>query len=413
MEHSKAYERTLILVLFFSWGTVFLDRMSQLYLAPYFAPEFQLTTQQIGGLAAVLAICWAASGFFFGALSDRIGRRVVLLPAVVIFSLLSWLSGLAQSFEQLLLIRGLMGLAEGPCWPVITALIEESSAPRKRGRNVGIVVSAGALVGLAVAPVLTTQIAARFGWRWAFFVAGIPGLVMAILILKFVREPPTAAGGSHARRHTLGEALSLFKYRNIRLCAVGAVGFMTWLFVENAFAPLYITRVAHQSATTAGFLLGASGLGSFALGLLLPALSDRIGRKRLLMAVALLSMTVPLALLVGSLYQHLWILATIVLLTNGGQCMPALVMVLVPAESVPRSLSATAIGLVTLVGEIIGATVSPAAAGSLAASYGLGGCLWFSAGGALVVFLSSLFLKETLAAGDGSGELDLMNFRSL
>ena len=172
----------------------------------------------------------------------------------------------------------------------------------------GIVVSAGALVGLAVAPVLTTQIAARFGWRWAFFVAGIPGLVMAILILKFVREPPTAAGGSHARRHTLGEALSLFKYRNIRLCAVGAVGFMTWLFVENAFAPLYITRVAHQSATTAGFLLGASGLGSFALGLLLPALSDRIGRKRLLMAVALLSMIVPLALHVGSLYQHLWII---------------------------------------------------------------------------------------------------------
>ena len=64
MEHSKAYERTLILVLFFSWGTVFLDRMSQLYLAPYFATEFHLTTQQIGGLAAVLAICWAASGFF-------------------------------------------------------------------------------------------------------------------------------------------------------------------------------------------------------------------------------------------------------------------------------------------------------------------------------------------------------------
>jgi MFS family permease len=397
VENSRNYERTLILVLFFTWGTVFLDRMSQLYLAPYFAPEFHLTTQQIGGLAAILAICWAASGFVFGALSDRVGRRAVLLPAVIIFSLLSWLSGLARNFAQLMLIRGLMGLAEGPCWPVITALIEESSSQKRKGRNVGMVVSAGALVGLAVAPVLTTQVAARFGWRWAFFVAGIPGLVMAILIAKFVREPLARVGSaSHPHRRSLRGALSLFKYQNIWLCAFGAVGFMTWLFVENAFAPLYITRVAQQKATTAGFLLGASGLGSFVLGFLLPALSDRIGRKRLLMSAALLSMIVPLALQIGFLYQHLWLLATIIFLTNGGQCMPALVMVLVPAESVPRGLSATAIGLVTLVGEIIGATVSPAVAGSLAATYGLGACLWLSAAGTFVVFLSSLFLRETL-----------------
>lgn len=406
METSRNYERTLILVLFFTWGTVFLDRMSQMYLAPYFAPEFHLSTQQIGGLAAVLAICWAASGFFFGALSDRIGRRAVLLPAVLIFSLLSWLSGLAQNFGQLILIRGLMGLAEGPCWPVITALVEESSSQRRKGRNVGMVVSGSALVGLAFAPVLTTQVAARFGWRWAFFAAGIPGLIMAILIAKFVREAPAGTwNGSHVHRRTLGEAVSLFKYRNIWLCGFGAVGFMTWLFVENVFAPLYITQVAHQKATTAGFLLGASGLGSFVLGFILPALSDRIGRKRLLMSAAFLSMIVPLALQIGFLYRHLWLLATIIFLTNGGQCMPALVMVLVPAESVPRGLSATAIGLVTLVGEIFGATVSPAVAGSLAAKQGLGACLWLSAGGTLLVFFSSLFLKETLEDREGSEEL--------
>jgi MFS family permease len=122
----------------------------------------------------------------------------------------------------------------------------------------------------------------------------------------------------------LTEALSLFKYQNIWLCAFGAVGFMTWLYVENAFAPLYITRVAHQKGTTAGLLLGASGLGSFVLGFLLPALSDRIGRKSLLMSAALLSMIVPLVLQVGFLYRHLWLLATIVFLTNGGQGMPAL-----------------------------------------------------------------------------------------
>jgi len=177
------------LILFFTWGTVFLDRMSQLYLAPYFAPEFHLSDQQIGFLASVVSITWALSALFFGALSDRFGRRPVLIPAVFIFSALSWLSGIAHSFEQLLVIRALMGVAEGPCWSVINAINEESSPPGRRGRNVGVVVSAAALVGLCAAPILTTQVASRFGWRWGFFVAGVPGILMGLLIWRFVREP--------------------------------------------------------------------------------------------------------------------------------------------------------------------------------------------------------------------------------
>ena len=76
MDSSKRYENRLVAILFFSWGTVFLDRMSQLYLAPYFAPEFHLGHEQIGLLASVVGVTWAISTLFFGALSDRIGRRL-------------------------------------------------------------------------------------------------------------------------------------------------------------------------------------------------------------------------------------------------------------------------------------------------------------------------------------------------
>jgi len=403
MDSSRRYENTLVAILFFTWGTVFLDRMSQLYLAPYFAPEFHLSHEQIGTLASVLAITWAASTFFFGALSDRFGRKPVLIPAVFIFSGLSWISGLAHSYHQLLLIRALMGIAEGPTWSIMTALVEESSHPSRRGRNIGLVVSAAALVGLAAAPVLTTQVAARWGWRSAFFVAGIPGVMIAILLWKFVKEPETASGVAVSHEPvSIAEYLSLFRYRNIWLCSLGASGFISWLFVMNVFAPLYLTEVAKQPATTAGFLLGATGLGSFFLGFLLPSLSDRMGRRPVLLLMAVMSALVPLALLCPVLQAHPLLLAGIIFTANSGQGIASLVMVLIPTESVPGRFRATSIGLATLAGEVMGATVAPLVAGALAEKYGLPLTMWLAAVGSAVVFLAALWLRETAAENLGT-----------
>jgi len=391
MDGSRRYENALIAILFFTWGTVFLDRMSQMYLAPYFAPEFHLHPEQIGTLASVLAITWAVSTFLFGALSDRVGRKAVLVPAVFAFSLLSCLSATVHSFHQLLFLRALMGFAEGPTWSIITALIEESSPSSRRGRNIGLVVSAAALVGLAAAPVLATQIAAHWGWRSAFLVAGFPGVLAGFLIWKFVREPETGA------RHKPSwiEYALILRYRNVWLCCIGATGFMSWLFALNVFAPLYITEVAHQPATVAGFLLGASGLGSFFLGFLLPSLSDRMGRKPVLLTMAAMSAAVPLAFLLPVLFEYRLLLAAIIFVANTGQGMASLIMVLVPTESVPAEFRATSIGLVTSVGEIAGATAAPLLAGVLAETYGLSLTMWLAAAGSAIVFVIAVFLRET------------------
>jgi predicted MFS family arabinose efflux permease len=255
------------------------------------------------------------------------------------------------------------------------------------------VVSAAALVGLAAAPVLTTQVAARWGWRSAFFVAGTPGLLMSVLLWKFVEEP--AAGSGIHEKPSLPEYISILRYRNILLCCLGAAGFMSWLFAVNVFAPLYITEVAHESATTAGFLLGASGLGSFFLGFLLPWLSDRWGRKPILLLMAAMSAVVPLAFLVPALYVYPAVLAVIIFVANSGQGIASVVLVLVPTESVPTQFRATSIGLATLAGEVMGATAAPILAGALAQRHGLAVTMWMAAAGSGLLFLVALFLQET------------------
>ena len=398
-ERERRYETTLVVLFFFTWGTVFLERMTVIYLAPFLVTDLHLKPTQVGLLASALALSWAASGLIFGAVSDRVGRRPVLVPAVFLFAVFSWLSGIVRSFSQLFVVRTVMGSAGGPAWSTLTATIEATCEPKRRGRDIGIVVSAAALVGLALAPVLTTQIAARFGWRAAFFVAGIPGILFGALIWKVMRDANGAETSEHPHaKPSLADYFSLLKYRNMWLCCVGAAGFMTWLFVMHTFAPLYLTQVSGQSATLAGLVVGAGGLGAFLWGWIFPWISDHTGRKPTLLFVALLSALAPLVYRTPFLIAHPWLMAAAGFLTNGGQGLGALVLVLVPTESVPGRLAATAIGLATLVGEVFGGACAPTLAGAMAERYGLGAALWMAAAGAILVFAASLFMSETAPA---------------
>jgi predicted MFS family arabinose efflux permease len=395
MKADEKYEWGLVALMFCIWGTLFLDRMSVLYIAPVIAPDLHITQSQIGQFAAVIALTWAVSTLVFGLISDRFGRRRVLIPMIFLFSIMSFVSGLAQNFHQLLLARALMGIAEGPCWTVMNAIVERSSSPQTRARNIGLVVSAAALVGLALAPVLSTQIAAHYGWRTAFFVAGAPGLILGVIAAFYVREPAmTNDAGVHDGPMRLADIGALVFNRNIMLCCVGASGFIAWLFLQSAFAPVYITVAMHEAPTTAGLLLGAAGIGSFFLGFTGPLLANRFGKRQVVMCFAVLSFLLPLALLCKPLYGHLYLLAAILCCTQGGQAITALLIVMIPTSAVPVRLAASAIGLVTMFSEIAGSVVAPIVAGNLIPAYGLGLPLQMAAGAMVVVFAAAYFIRE-------------------
>ena len=185
------YEQRLIWVLGITFGILFFDRNAASYLMPFIAEDLHFTNQQVGLVASALSFSWALSAFLGGALSDRTGRRkAILLASAVAFSLCSFLSGLAASFVALFGARLLMGLAEGPFLPVCQSLVASESEHSRRGHNMGVMQNFGSnIFGSFLAPLVLIPIAAHWSWRASFFLAGVPGLVMAVLIARYVREP--------------------------------------------------------------------------------------------------------------------------------------------------------------------------------------------------------------------------------
>jgi MFS family permease len=394
MERSSRYENTLIVLMFLTFGTIFLDRFAQFYLAPYLIPDLHVNNIQIGMMASALALAWALSSFFFGGVCDRYGYRVVLIPAIFVFSLMSWLTGVVETFGQMVVVRFLLGLAEGACYAPVMAISEASSSPHRRGLNLGFVISAASFVGTGIAPILTTQVAAAIGWRWSFFVAGIPGIILGFILWAYVREP-RADELSSIQRPNLKDLVSVFRYRNVVLCCFTGAANLTALFLVGVFAPLYITFVQHQAPTTAGFLISANGVGGLIAAIFWPWLSDRVGRKPILLVAATGSIIVPLLFLIPFLYQHMWLFALLELLFATGAAVPPLAMVVVPTETVPPKIAATAIGATTLTSEIIGATIAPTIAGIIAESAGLATALALGAAVNVIAFVLIAFLRET------------------
>ena len=242
------YENKLLILLAVSFGFAFFDRNAVNYLAPYIVDELGLTNTQVGLLSSVLALSWAVSAYVIGRWSDAAGVRKPFLVAILfVFSGCSILSGLANSFYVLLAARLIMGIAEGPMLPVCLAIIMAESSPSRRGLNTGIVQSVFAsLLGASLAPIVLVQLAEWFNWRVAFFLAGIPGIVCALLVIRFVREPKiAAAAGTKAEgAESNGGLFVVLRERNIKLCCGIACLMVSWLMLHQTFSLLFLQTYA-------------------------------------------------------------------------------------------------------------------------------------------------------------------------
>ncbi|AUG02617.1 MFS transporter [Pseudomonas sp. 09C 129] len=395
--NKAGYENILLGVLFLTFGFVFFDRLALSFLFPFMADELQLSNSHLGMLSSILALAWAVSGALVGAWSDRRGKRKpLLIVAVILFSLCSALSGLVTGFLSLLLFRGIMGLAEGPILPLSQSLMVEASSPHRRGLNMGLLQgSAAGLLGAVIGPPVLIALAEAYGWRHAFIVSLIPGLLIALLIWRYVRnDAPPAPITDNAPAAPVNR-LALLKSRNIVLCTLISCVFLTWFVILISFTPTFLVKVRGYSPASMGTVMSCLGGAWVLWGFGVAAISDRFGRRPTLVLFSLIAACCPIALLYAN---GPLLMGVLMLLTYTGLGCFTLFMATIPAETVPREVMATALGMIMGIGELVGGFVSPTIAGFAADRFGLSIVMWISCGGALLAALLALFLKETAPA---------------
>ncbi len=385
-----SYEWKSVTLLTLGFGLVGLDRWIIAPLFPSMMKDLLLNYQDLGNIVGALGLAWGIFAVVAGGLSDRVGRRRVLIPALVGFSLLSGFSGMTSGLASLIMVRALMGMTEGSFCPTSFATTNDASKPSRRGFNLGLQQSTFPLFGLALGPIVATQLLAVTSWRGIFVLVAIPGLILAVLIARTIREPASASR-AREQRAPLSE---LLKHRNVPLGMLALFCAMSGIFTISAMIPNYLVDYLKLSTAQMGFVTSAIGFGGFAGQLALSGLSDIVGRK--LIAV--------LGFIVGALFLYAFMQTGpspgtlfVVLFVACFCCFGLLGLITGPiaAEAAPRGLVSSTAGIIIGSGEIFGGGVAPSLAGAVAQHFGLQHTLTMALTGLSIGIVVCLFLRET------------------
>lgn len=395
LEHDSAYEIKTLVLLGLGFGLVGLDRWIVAPLFPHMMHDLNLNFQQLGSLIGILSVAWGVWAIAMGSVSDRIGRKKILVVSMVAFSLLSSLSGLASGFASLMLIRAVMGVAEGAFTPASVAATGEASLPSRRGFNQGFQLSMFSLLGLGFAPILATQLLRIVpSWHWVFMISAVPGLIVAVLISCTLHDKPKSERQGLASAQGRPRWTGLFGSRNVWLATLAILCAMTGIFVVSAMVPTYLVEVLHLDTRQMGFVVSAIGFGGFVGSFGVAGMSDFIGRRNAAL-IAFVGAAVFLYLFARTGANQLALFGLLFGVSVFALGLLGLLSGPIATEAAPAGLVASSIGFVSGAGEIFGGGLAPAVAGFVAQHFGLPSTLTFALGGLVAGAVVSMFLVET------------------
>lgn len=250
----------------------YVDRQIIFPLFPFLRHEFGLSHLQFGSLATAFTIVLSVGSLPLGMLADRTSRRMVVSVGVLFWSAATFLSGLAASFRSLLLARSLVGVGEAAYAPAGAAMVTANFPRHMRARVQGIFdigMFAGGAIGIALGGIM----AQYFGWRAAFFLVGVPGVLLALCALRLPEVPRQAA----ERRFPLRDLARVPAYVTM-LLAGWFSSFAGYAYV--VWGPELVEEYKGFSAGQAGLVLGVTVIVCGGCGVAVGAtLSDWLARR--------------------------------------------------------------------------------------------------------------------------------------
>ncbi len=287
----------------------YLDRVMITTMRGSLLEAIPMTDAQFGLLTSVFLLVYAVLSPFAGYLADRFDRSRVIIGSLFLWSLVTWLTAHARTYEQLLMTRAAMGLSEACYLPAALALIADYHRGPTRSLATGLHLS-GVMVGAALGGV-GGWLAEHRGWAYAFDLFGLIGLGYSLVLLFLLRgpagsAPPASARSASATRVRFGEALvSLFRQPAflVALCFWGLLGLGGW--AVTGWMPTYLGEHFHLGQGSAGLSATAYTNCAGLVGMLVGgAWADRWSRTnpraRLLVPIIGLSVAAPAILLAAS-----------------------------------------------------------------------------------------------------------------
>ena len=249
------------------------DRFSISTLIEPIRQELQLSDGGVAFLTGVaLALFYVTAGIPVAALADQANRRNILAVALALWSGMTALCGLAQNYLQLLMARFGVGIGEAGGTPPSTSILADKFPPERRPMALTIF-AVGASLGAWLGSYVAGEAAQRGGWRAAFLVLGIPGVIMALIVRLTIREPRRGqldARTDAAARSTLAATLRFIVTQRsaVHLLVGGSVAtFWSWGLMW--WTPTFLQRSHHLTVGQAGELLGPMHLIAGTAGTLL------------------------------------------------------------------------------------------------------------------------------------------------
>jgi len=263
----------VLAVLTIAYALNIADRFSISTLIEPIRLELQLSDSGVAFLTGVaLALFYVTVGIPIAALADRMNRRNILAIAIALWSGMTALCGLAQNYWQLLLARFAVGIGEAGGTPPSTSMLADKFPAARRPMALTIF-ALGACLGAWLGSSVAGAAAERSGWRAAFLVLGIPGLLVALIVRLTVREPRRGqldAPSTDPLRTTLAASLRFIAAQRsaVHLLAGGSIATL-WSWGLMWWTPAFLQRSHHMTVGQAGALLGPMHLIAGTAGTLL------------------------------------------------------------------------------------------------------------------------------------------------